>query len=126
MGTVEDRALPSIPSDHGCKVVSYIAGYGATANQGGMFVNTVLMVVFAVFLLFFILFIIGTPLHPVRWMGRFIVRILVGAFLLFLLNVIGESFSLHVPINLATVAVSGLLGIPGIAALVFIKYTLGV
>ncbi|RYL90921.1 pro-sigmaK processing inhibitor BofA [Sporolactobacillus sp. THM7-4] len=72
------------------------------------------------------MFMFGTPIHPVRWLGKLIVRVLVGAFLLFLLNVIGESFSLHVPINLVTAAISGVLGIPGVAVLVLIKYTMGI
>ncbi|MCQ2010653.1 pro-sigmaK processing inhibitor BofA family protein [Sporolactobacillus sp. STSJ-5] len=67
----------------------------------------------------------GASFHPVKWIGKLAVRLVVGALLLFLLNVIGESFSMHIPINLATSAVSGLLGLPGIAALVIIKFSLG-
>ncbi|KLI01955.1 pro-sigma K processing regulatory protein [Sporolactobacillus inulinus CASD] len=68
----------------------------------------------------------GASAHPMRWIGKLAVRLVVGALLLFLLNVIGESFSMHIPINLATAAVSGLLGLPGLAALIIIKFSLGV
>ncbi|RYL96753.1 pro-sigmaK processing inhibitor BofA [Sporolactobacillus sp. THM7-7] len=88
--------------------------------------NTLLLITVGVFFLFFLMFVLGTPFHPVRWMGKLAVRLLVGVFLLFLVNVIGESFRLHVPINLATASVSGLLGLPGITALILIKVVLGV
>jgi inhibitor of the pro-sigma K processing machinery len=69
-----------------------------------------------VFLLLF-----GTALKPVRFAGRLVVKLLVGALLLFFLNILGTNFGLHVPINAITTVVAGLLGIPGIAALAIIK-----
>ncbi|MFT8318154.1 MAG: pro-sigmaK processing inhibitor BofA family protein [Sporolactobacillus sp.] len=75
--------------------------------------------------LFFLLMIFGNSFHPLKWFGKLTIRLCIGVFMLFLLNVIGESFSLHIPINFATSAVSGLLGLPGLAALVLIKYKLG-
>ncbi|WP_010630873.1 pro-sigmaK processing inhibitor BofA family protein [Sporolactobacillus vineae] len=74
----------------------------------------------------FFLMILCFSFHPLKWAGRVIVRTLVGVFFLFLLNTAGASFSFHIPINLITAAVSGLLGVPGIAALILIKYTMGV
>ncbi|TGA96011.1 pro-sigmaK processing inhibitor BofA [Sporolactobacillus shoreae] len=85
-----------------------------------------LFMIAGVLILFFFMIVFGPSFHPVRWGGKLLVRLLIGVFLLFLLNVVGESFSLHIPINLATVSVSGLLGLPGIAALILIKYTTGV
>jgi len=69
-----------------------------------------------VFLLLF-----GTALKPIRVAGRLAVKLLVGALLLFFLNIIGTNFGLHVPINAITTVVAGVLGIPGIAALAIIK-----
>ncbi|MCY9295205.1 sigma-K factor-processing regulator BofA, partial [Bacillus spizizenii] len=43
------------------------------------------------------------------------------ALLLVCVNMFGGSLGIHVPINLVTTAISGILGIPGIAALVVIK-----
>ncbi|WP_077616973.1 pro-sigmaK processing inhibitor BofA family protein [Bacillus sinesaloumensis] len=64
--------------------------------------------------------LIGAPLRPIRLVGQVFVKILIGALFLFFLNAFGQSFNLHVPINLVTSAVSGLLGLPGLAALVII------
>lgn len=63
---------------------------------------------------------IGAPIKPLRYVGQGIVKLLIGALLLFFLNVIGTQFGIHIPINFATSAVSGFLGIPGILALVAI------
>ncbi len=67
-----------------------------------------------------LLLLFGAPLKPLRLVGQGLIKLMFGALLLFFLNVIGENFSVHVPINLATAAVSGFLGIPGIAALIAI------
>ncbi|WP_019157248.1 pro-sigmaK processing inhibitor BofA family protein [Robertmurraya massiliosenegalensis] len=64
--------------------------------------------------------LVGTPLKPIRFVGQGIVKLLIGALLLFFLNVLGNQFGIHIPINLATSAVSGFLGIPGLCALVAI------
>lgn len=65
---------------------------------------------------------IGAPLKPMRWVGGLVVRLLIGALFLFFLNTFGTAINLHIPINIVTTAVSGVLGIPGLAALVAIKY----
>lgn len=84
----------------------------------------ILVAVAAVPVLFFFMIFLTGSFHPIRWIGKLTVRMLIGVFLLFLLNVVGESFSLHIPINLVTAAVGGILGLPGIAALVLIKLTI--
>lgn len=63
---------------------------------------------------------VGAPLKPIKFIGQGIVKLLIGALLLFFLNVIGNQFGIHIPINIATSAVSGFLGIPGLFALVII------
>lgn len=70
--------------------------------------------------LILLLLFTGAPIKPVRFIGQGIVKILIGALLLFFLNTFGSTIDIHVPINLTTSAISGLLGIPGIAALVII------
>ena len=57
---------------------------------------------------------------PVRVVGQLFVKVMIGALLLFFLNAFGTTIDLHIPINLVTSAVSGLLGLPGIAALIII------
>lgn len=65
---------------------------------------------------------IGAPIKPMRLIGGLAVRFLIGALFLFFLNTFGSSINLHIPINVVTTAVSGILGIPGLAALIAIKY----
>ncbi|MFS0639058.1 pro-sigmaK processing inhibitor BofA family protein [Mesobacillus foraminis] len=71
-------------------------------------------------LILLILFM-GAPLKPVRFIGQGIIKILIGALFLFFLNAFGTQFGINVPINIVTASVSGLLGIPGLCALVAIE-----
>ncbi|MBM7645562.1 inhibitor of the pro-sigma K processing machinery [Scopulibacillus daqui] len=71
-----------------------------------------------------ILLLVGAPLKPVRWLGKGVIKVLIGALMLFLLNTIGTSFNIHIPINVITTFVSGFLGVPGLAALIIIKYAI--
>ncbi|APH06751.1 pro-sigmaK processing inhibitor BofA family protein [Bacillus weihaiensis] len=68
-----------------------------------------------------VLLFVGAPIRPLRWIGQIAVKVMVGALLLFFINTFGTSFNLHIPINLITSSISGILGIPGLAALVVIK-----
>ncbi|WP_078543228.1 pro-sigmaK processing inhibitor BofA family protein [Litchfieldia alkalitelluris] len=68
-----------------------------------------------------LLLIVGAPIKPIRFVGQGVVKILIGALLLFFLNAFGSTLGIHVPINLVTSTVSGFLGIPGLVALVVIE-----
>ncbi|MDQ0228675.1 transcriptional regulator [Bacillus sp. 7586-K] len=63
----------------------------------------------------------GAPVRPLRWVGQVFIKVIIGALLLFFVNAFGTSFDLHIPINLITSSISGLLGIPGLVALIIIK-----
>lgn len=82
--------------------------------------NSVIIISVVVGLIVFLL-LFGTALKPIRFAGRLAVKLLVGGLLLFLLNILGTNFGLHVPINAITTVVAALLGIPGIAALAIIE-----
>ncbi|EKN67052.1 inhibitor of the pro-sigma K processing machinery [Neobacillus bataviensis LMG 21833] len=71
--------------------------------------------------LILILLFSGAPFKPARFVGHTAIKFLIGALLLFFLNVAGNRYGIHVPINFATSAVSGFLGIPGLFALVAIQ-----
>lgn len=71
--------------------------------------------------LILVLLFVGAPIRPLRWVGQLFIKVIVGALLLFFVNVFGTSFDLHIPINLITSTISGVLGVPGLAALVVIK-----
>ncbi|GER71702.1 sigma-K factor-processing regulatory protein BofA [Weizmannia acidilactici] len=58
---------------------------------------------------------------PLRWAGKLCIKAIIGAVLLFFLNQLGGRYGLHIPINLATVSVSGILGVPGIIGLAVIQ-----
>lgn len=67
-----------------------------------------------------LLLVIGAPIKPIHFLGQGIIKLLIGALFLFFLNLMGNQFGIHIPINLATSAISGFLGIPGMFALVAI------
>ncbi len=71
--------------------------------------------------LIFLLFLFGTPFKPFKIVGRFSVKLIVGAVLLYIVNIVGGKYGLHIPINPSTTLVSGILGFPGIAALIAIQ-----
>lgn len=68
-----------------------------------------------------LLLIFGAPFKLFRLVGQGVIKILIGALLLFFLNAFGSNFGIHVPINLMTAVISGFLGIPGICALTVIQ-----
>ncbi|WP_445493232.1 pro-sigmaK processing inhibitor BofA family protein [Niallia sp. 03133] len=83
------------------------------------------MIVSIVVGLIVLLLIAGTPIKPLRIVGQGVIKIVIGALFLFFLNAIGNKYGIHIPINFTTSTVSGLLGIPGVIALVAVqKYIL--
>lgn len=67
-----------------------------------------------------LLIVVRIPKKVMHIIGNSIIRITIATLLLFFLNVFGGMISLHIPINLFTVAVSSILGVAGIASLVAI------
>lgn len=59
--------------------------------------------------------------RPVRWIGFAAMQVVIGAILLFFVNLIGEMASFHIPINPITAMLVGFLRLPGLAALIVIK-----
>jgi inhibitor of the pro-sigma K processing machinery len=68
-----------------------------------------------------LLFLVGTPFKPLKILGRFSIKLIVGAVILYIVNIVGGKFGMHIPINPSTTLVSGILGLPGIAALIVIQ-----
>ncbi|MDE5416318.1 pro-sigmaK processing inhibitor BofA family protein [Alkalihalobacterium chitinilyticum] len=71
--------------------------------------------------LIFLLLIVGAPIKPLRFAGQAAVKLMIGALFLFFLNAFGSLIDYHIPINIITASVSGLLGIPGVLLLVAIE-----
>ncbi|MFK2827213.1 pro-sigmaK processing inhibitor BofA family protein [Bacillus sp. B190/17] len=64
---------------------------------------------------------ISSPASPLKLTGIVFVKLAAGACFLFLLNSFSGDYGLHVPINIVTSAVAGILGIAGVAALAIIQ-----
>ena len=68
-----------------------------------------------------LLLIAGVPRNPFKQAGKLIAKLVVGAIALFLINAIGGNYGIHIPINIPTTLISGILGMPGIAALIVVQ-----
>lgn len=79
------------------------------------------VVIVSIISLIVIILLIGIPIRFTRWIGEGIVRLVIGALFIFLINVVGNVSGIHLPINSFTVMVTGFLGIPGVVALIFIQ-----
>ncbi|MGG3843566.1 pro-sigmaK processing inhibitor BofA family protein [Anoxybacillus kestanbolensis] len=79
------------------------------------------VVIVSIISLIVIILLIGIPIRFTRWISEGIVRLVIGALFIFLINVVGNVSGIHLPINLFTVMVTGFLGIPGVVALIFIQ-----
>lgn len=68
-----------------------------------------------------LLLTIGAPVKPMKLIGQGSVKLVIGVLILFFVNIFGANFGIHVPINLFTALISGLLGIFGVVSLVLIQ-----
>ncbi|KAB7663452.1 pro-sigmaK processing inhibitor BofA family protein [Bacillus sp. B1-b2] len=68
-----------------------------------------------------LLLVVGTPIRPLRFLGQVVIKVVIGALFLFFLNAIGNQYGIHVPINIITSTISGILGIPGLVAMVALQ-----
>ncbi len=84
-----------------------------------------LFTILAVFIAIGTIYVIGMLLVlPIRIIIRFIVNGLIGAFLLFIINILGNIIGITVAINPVTALVAGFLGIPGVILLLLLQYFL--
>lgn len=68
------------------------------------------------------LFIIGRIfIIPIRWMFKLIFNSILGALLIFAINLIGGIWEFHIGLNLLTAIMVGILGIPGAICLIVIS-----
>lgn len=58
---------------------------------------------------------------PLKWLWLGAVYTGVGALALFLVNWIGSQWGFHLPINLVTAFITGVLGLPGLICLILVK-----
>jgi inhibitor of the pro-sigma K processing machinery len=60
--------------------------------------------------------------NPLKWVWIGMINIIIGALGLYFFNLFGQIIDLGIPINLITAAVVGVLGVPGLIALVLVKF----
>ena len=58
---------------------------------------------------------------PLRFLFRIALSSVFGGILLVLLNTFGASFGIYVAVNPVTAFISGVLGVPGVLSMLFIK-----
>lgn len=68
-----------------------------------------------------LLLFVGAPIKSLRFIGQGVMKLLIGALLLFFLNAFGSLVGYHMPINAVTTSIAGFLGIPGIALLIAVE-----
>ena len=69
-----------------------------------------------------VLFIIGKIfLIPLKKILKLIVNSIMGGILIYIINLIGESFSFHIGLNWGTSMFVGIFGVPGVILLVVLK-----
>ena len=79
-----------------------------------MTVQTVL----AYFFVLILVYVLFRLLYgPIRLIARVAFRTLLGAGILFVLNLIGNLVGYHLPLNIPTAMTAGLLGLPGVVVI---------
>ncbi len=70
------------------------------------------------------LLILGLILFKVnlRWIGYTVINMLIAAILLYGVNLTGILGKYEIPLNIVTVSIIGILGIPGAALIVAVKF----
>ena len=72
------------------------------------------------------LFLIGRVFAlPVKKVLKLVFNSILGGGLIYVINIIGSSFGFHIGLNLVTSIAIGILGIPGVIALILIKLFIG-
>ena len=56
-----------------------------------------------------------------KWPIKLLINGICGVILLYIVNVIGAAFGLHIAINIITALIAGIFGIPGVAALILFQ-----
>lgn len=83
--------------------------------------NTALAIILGLFLLLLTYKLFARPL---RLLFKLLINSVIGLVLLLLLNFVGGFFNISIGINLFTVLLSGLLGLPGIALMLILQLVL--
>lgn len=73
----------------------------------------------------FFLFIAGKIfIVPLKTILKFILNSILGGFIIYIINIIGNFFDFHIGLNIVTSIIVGILGIPGAILVILIKLLL--
>lgn len=64
-------------------------------------------------------------LFPLRLLLKLIFNTVIGAAIIYIINLIGANFGFHIGLNLVTSLVVGILGIPGAVLLLILQFIIG-
>lgn len=72
------------------------------------------------------LFLIGKFfILPLKIIAKMIGNSILGAILIFIVNLIGGFYNFHIGLNIGTAFITGILGIPGVILLIILKIFIG-
>lgn len=63
---------------------------------------------------------------PIKRIVKLVVNSVLGALIIFIINVVGTSFEFHIGFNIFNAIVVGILGIPGAVLLIILKIFCGI
>ncbi len=63
---------------------------------------------------------------PIKRVAKLIANSILGAFIIFVINLVGTSFEFHIGFNIFNAVVVGILGIPGAILLILLKIFCGI
>jgi len=86
-----------------------------------MGIDVIFAYIFGIMMLFLLAKLL---LVPIKIIWKLIVNALVGGVALFLLNIIGGLFGLHIQINIITALITGIFGVTGIVMILILQYIL--
>lgn len=72
-----------------------------------------------------LLYVVGwILLIPLKWIIRLVWNSILGAIMLFVINIIGGIWGISLVINPLSAVIAGVLGMPGVILLLLLKYVL--
>ena len=69
-----------------------------------------------------VIFIVGKIFFvPLKSIFKLLINSILGGILIYIVNIVGESFGFHIGLNVGTALFTGLMGVPGVVFLVILK-----
>ena len=62
---------------------------------------------------------------PIKKILKLCINSILGAGIIYATNIIGNNFNFHIGLNWWTILISGIMGIPGVILIVFLKLLVG-